>query len=142
MTISIRHLLTLDDILFMSFVGELQTFWLNIGYLGQLCSLNDFPPVNLWLLGHLYHLQMVSELVCPRKSPTIPPKHVNLYVSLPVHDRSTSLPWPKASSKHSPSDSTHLCPLVTPRETTVLEMGEFTSSKCRIYGHWHTRRSN
>ena len=49
-------LLTIDDILIMSVICELQTFRFKIRYLRQLPPINDLSPLNFRIPSHLYHI--------------------------------------------------------------------------------------
>lgn len=55
-TLFTSPLLTIDDILPLSFVRELQTFRLKIRYLRQFPPFNDLSPLNFRILSHLYHI--------------------------------------------------------------------------------------
>jgi len=48
--------LIIDDILALSVICELQTLWLNLGHCFKFPSLNNLPPLNLWISRHLHHL--------------------------------------------------------------------------------------
>src|SRR5271170_1066207 len=119
----------------MSIVSELPPLRLNIRHLRQLHPLHDLPPLHLRLPRHLHPLQMVRRLVLPRRSSSLPPKHVNLHVSLPLNSRRPSLPRPTSRAKPPSPTGPNLCTLAVTREAIVLAMGEQSGSKGGVSGY-------